>query len=149
MPSSPITTMWCRTISTREVWEEPGEMITRIIFRLLTGGATGKRDQAEFNVMDEDCIRRLGTLPQMGCRLRSEGPELKNPSYSGGIARESKSQPLRRSRVPREYPEGQGWVHCSGGSLALEQRVHPQRAIVLDETWASKPCSSSGRCMAP
>jgi hypothetical protein len=56
--SSRITAMSYRTISIHGKWAGHGETITQTIFRLLTGGATGKRDQAEFNALEEDYLRK-------------------------------------------------------------------------------------------
>jgi hypothetical protein len=51
-----------RTISIHGEWAENGE-IAQTIFRLLTGGATGKRDQAEFNAMEENYLRKPAQEP--------------------------------------------------------------------------------------
>jgi hypothetical protein len=44
--------MSCRTTSTREAWVELGEMITRTISRLFTGGAMEKRDPVDFRAIE-------------------------------------------------------------------------------------------------
>jgi hypothetical protein len=44
VPSSRTIAISCQTTSARGEWAGHGEMITRIISRLLTGGATGRRD---------------------------------------------------------------------------------------------------------
>jgi hypothetical protein len=48
--SSRTTPTLFPTTSIPEVWAERGETIIRTIFRLYTGGATGRRDRAEAEV---------------------------------------------------------------------------------------------------
>jgi hypothetical protein len=46
----------CPTILVPEAWEERGETTIQITFRRSTGGAMGKRDQAEGDLWPKCCL---------------------------------------------------------------------------------------------